>query len=105
MTTTQLDEKEVLEALRQIIDPELGCNIVDLGLIYDIKIEGAKIAVKMTVTTAGCPMQASLAAGVQTTLLAVEGVEHASVDVVFDPPWTPSMISEYGRTFLGIYDS
>lgn len=104
-TLTPLTEKIVLDALRQVIDPELGCNIVDLGLIYDIKIEGGKVAVKMTLTSAGCPMQESLASGVHAVLLGTDGVEDASVEVVFDPPWNPQMLSEEARGVLGIYES
>jgi metal-sulfur cluster biosynthetic enzyme len=105
MTTLELDDKIVLETLRQIVDPELGCNIVDLGLIYDVQIDDAKVSVKMTLTSAGCPMQASIASGVQTALLGLEGVEEANVELVFDPPWNPAMMSEHGRSALGIYDS
>ena len=104
-TTLELDDKIVLETLRQIIDPELGCSIVDLGLIYDVQIEDAKVSVKMTLTSASCPMQASIAEGVHAALLDLEGVEDATVEIVFNPPWNPAMMSEYGRTTLGIYDS
>jgi metal-sulfur cluster biosynthetic enzyme len=102
MTTVNDNEAVLLEALRQIIDPELGCNVVDLGLIYDVRREGTVAHVKMTLTSAGCPMSASLASGVETALLSVPGIEEARVEVVFDPPWSPSMMSEYGKTFLGI---
>jgi metal-sulfur cluster biosynthetic enzyme len=105
MTTIELDDKTVLDALRQIIDPELNCNIVDLGLIYDVQIDGERVSVKMTLTSAGCPMQASIASGVHAALLNLEGVEDANVEVVFDPPWNPAMMSEYGRSALGIYDA
>ncbi len=110
-TTIQLTEETVLNALRQVIDPELGCNLVDLGLIYDVKIrpgteiESTKVDVKMTLTSPGCPMQGSLASGVHAALLAIEGVEEATVDLVFDPPWTAQMLSEAGRAILGIYES
>ena len=105
MTTLELDEKNVLETLRQIIDPELGCNIVDLGLIYGVEIDHGKVSVKMTLTSAGCPMQASIASGVQTALLGLDGVEDVNVELVFDPPWNPAMMSERGRTAVGIYDN
>ena len=102
MITVQENEPVLLDALRQIIDPELGCNVVDLGLIYDVKRQGSLALVKMTLTSAGCPMSASLAAGVETALLSVPGIEEARVEVVFDPPWSPAMMTEYGKTFLGI---
>lgn len=102
MTNSEDDEKVLLEAARQIIDPELGCNIVDLGLIYDVRREGDTALVKMTLTTQGCPMSASLTSGVETALLGVEGIKDARVEIVWDPPWNPSMMTEYGKSFLGV---
>src|SRR5262245_14582311 len=101
MTNGMLDESNVLEALRQVIDPELGCNLVDLGLIYDVNIDGGMVRVKMTVTTPGCPMHDSLCSGVQNALLSLEGVTAAHVELVFDPPWHPSMMTEVGRSLTG----
>ncbi len=97
MNATQLNEPAVLEALRQVIDPEIGCNLVDLGLIYDIAITGSKVKVTMTLTTPGCPMHESLCTGVQRAVLGLEGVEEAEVELVWDPPWHPSMMTEAGR--------
>lgn len=97
MTNTNLNEAVVLETLRQVIDPELGCNIVDLGLMYDVQINGGKIIVAMTLTTPGCPMHESISFGVQTALLNLEGVTDVEVEVVWDPPWHPSMMTEQGR--------
>lgn len=91
------NEPIVLAALRQVIDPEIGCNIVDLGLIYGTTITGTKVTVQMTLTTPGCPMGESIAQGVQRALLGIEGVENAAVEIVWDPPWNPSMMSELGR--------
>ena len=87
----------VLAALRQVIDPEIGCNIVDLGLIYGTTITGTKVTVQMTLTTPGCPMGESIAQGAQWAMLGIEGVEDAAVEIVWDPPWNPSMMSELGR--------
>jgi metal-sulfur cluster biosynthetic enzyme len=101
MTDTLIDEPKVLAALRQVIDPELGCNLVDLGLIYDVKIDGGNVRVAMTLTTAGCPMHDSLQGGVENALLNLEGVSHAEVELVFDPPWHPSMMTEVGRAMTG----
>ncbi|SPE56974.1 MIP18 family protein YitW [Verrucomicrobia bacterium] len=101
MTDTVLNEPKVLEALRQVIDPELGCNLVDLGLIYDVKIESGKVQVTMTVTTPGCPMHDSLCAGVRNALLNLEGVTDAEVELVFEPPWQPSMMTDAGRAMTG----
>ena len=97
MTATLLNEATVLAALRQVIDPELGCNLVDLGLIYDVAITGAKVKVTMTLTTPGCPMHESLCTGVQVALLNLEGVDDAEVELVWDPPWHPSVMTDAGR--------
>lgn len=101
---TPLTEAAVLETLRQVVDPEIGCNIVDLGLIYSVRIEGSKIAVRMTLTTPGCPMHESIAGGARLALLNLPGVEEAKVEVVWDPPWHPSMMTEAGRAFVGLAD-
>ena len=102
MNTTQLDEHLILETLRQVVDPEIDCNIVDLGLIYGSRIEGRKVTVQMTLTTQGCPMHESIAWGVKNALLAVEGVEEAEVEIVWEPPWHPAMMTDYGRARVGI---
>ena len=95
--TTPITEELIFEALRQVIDPELGCNIVDLGLVYSARTEGSHIVVLMTLTTPGCPMHESIAQGVQTVLLSLEGVADVAVQVVWDPPWHPSLMTEQGR--------
>jgi metal-sulfur cluster biosynthetic enzyme len=102
MQTTQLDEPLVLETLRQVVDPEIDCNIVDLGLIYGIRIDGRKVNVQMTLTTQGCPMHESIACGVKNALLNLEAVEEAEVDIVWDPPWTPAMMTDEGRARVGL---
>jgi metal-sulfur cluster biosynthetic enzyme len=99
---TTITEAAILETLRHVMDPELGCNIVDLGLIYGVTITGAKVAVAMTLTTPGCPMHESLRWGAQQALLSLEGVEAAEVEVVWDPPWHPSMMTEAGRAATGV---
>jgi len=99
-----ITESTILEALRQIIDPELGCNIVDLGLIYNVTITGTKVRVMMTLTTPGCPMHESIRQGAQTMLLGLDGVVEAEVEVVWDPPWHPSMMTEIGRAATGVGD-
>jgi metal-sulfur cluster biosynthetic enzyme len=101
MQTAQLDEAVILETLRQVVDPEIDCNIVDLGLVYGTHIEGHKVTVKMTLTTQGCPMHDSIACGVKNALLNLEAVEEAEVEIVWDPPWNPSMMTDYGRARVG----
>lgn len=95
------NETTLLDALRQVIDPEIGCNLVDLGLIYDVSITGTKAKVTMTLTTPGCPMHESLCAGVQAALLGLDGVEDAEVELVWNPPWHPAMMTELGRAQAG----
>jgi metal-sulfur cluster biosynthetic enzyme len=102
MNTNTIAEAQVLDTLRQVLDPELGCNIVDLGLIYSVRIEGANLSVQMTLTTQGCPMHESIAGGAQAALLNLPGVQQVEVEVVWDPPWHPSMMSENGRALLGM---
>ena len=97
-----ITEALVLETLRQVNDPELGCNIVDLGLVYGVTIDGAKVSVAMTLTTHGCPMHESIRAGAEQALLGLEIVEEADVQVVWDPPWHPSMMTEFGRAATGV---
>ena len=84
------------------MDPELGCNIVDLGLVYGILIEAGKVAIKMTLTTQGCPMHDSIAWGVKAALMNLPEVEDVSVEIVWDPPWNPAMTTDYGRECTGI---
>ena len=100
--TPHLEERHILEALRQVVDPEIDCNIVDLGLIYSVAIEGTKVLVQMTLTTPGCPMHESIAWGAKMALLNLDGVEDAEVQIVWDPPWNPSMMSDLGRAHVGL---
>jgi metal-sulfur cluster biosynthetic enzyme len=104
MTATLIDEATIRETLRQVVDPELDCNIVDLGLVYGIAITGAKVTVTMTLTTPGCPMHGSIAWGVQSALLNLEGVEEVDVQLVWDPPWTPARMSDHGREGTGVFE-
>ncbi|MCX6922319.1 MAG: iron-sulfur cluster assembly protein [Verrucomicrobia bacterium] len=86
MQSTQLDENLILETLRVVVDPEIDCNIVALGLIYAIQIDGNEVSVQITLTTQGCPMHESIAWGVKNALLNLEAVEEADVEIVWDPP-------------------
>lgn len=104
MTAQQLDENAVRERLREVIDPELGCNIVDLGLIYEIQIDGSKVAVTMTLTSPTCPVQESIALGAQNALLDMEAVEEVEISLVWEPPWSPARLSNRARSQLGIAD-
>ena len=101
-------EEQVWEAMRSCFDPEIPVNIVDLGLIYDLRIAGPDtegrhvISVKMTLTAQGCGMGSVIANDAKERIEALEGVSSAQVDIVWDPPWTPHMISENGRKKLGL---
>jgi probable FeS assembly SUF system protein SufT len=102
-----VDEKAVWEILRTCYDPEIPVNIVDLGLVYDLAITkqpsgNSRVDVKMTLTAPGCGMGGVIAGDAQQKILALDGVEEANVEVVWDPPWHQSMISEQGRRILGL---
>lgn len=99
---------KVWEQLRGCYDPEIPVNIVDLGLIYDVAVaeddsgKGKRVSVKMTLTAPGCGMGPTLAADAQQRILSVPGVAGATVELVWDPAWNPSMISEAGKQALGM---
>src|SRR5919198_5562381 len=97
-----LDEESVYQALRNCYDPELPVNIVDLGLIYDVHIADGRVAVKMTLTTQGCGMGGRIAGEAEEQLRTLPGVREAAVEIVWEPPWTPNMISSAGRKRLGL---
>ena len=102
MTEIELNEHTILAALRQVIDPEIGCNIVDLGLVYSYALTAGIVRVTMTLTTPGCPMHESISWGVKNALMNLEGIEDAEVFIVWDPPWHPSMMTEVGRAATGV---
>ncbi len=100
-------EDQVWAALRQCFDPEIPINIVDLGLIYDLRIEPvdagqSEVFVKMTLTAQGCGMGPVIAEDARTRIQLLDEVSDATVDIVWDPVWNPQMISEEGRKILGI---
>jgi metal-sulfur cluster biosynthetic enzyme len=104
MTAPRLNESLVRAALRQVVDPELNCNIVDLGLIHAIAIVDSKVTIAMTLTSPGCPMHESIAAGVQRAARQLDGVEDVEVQLVWEPPWTPSRMTDYGREQTGVVE-
>ena len=102
-----IDEDRVLRALKQVYDPEIPVNVVDLGLIYDLALHprddgSTAITVQMTLTAAGCGMGQIIATDVKSRLEALPGVAEATVDVVWEPPWNPERISRAGRVKLGL---
>jgi metal-sulfur cluster biosynthetic enzyme len=94
---------QVREALRLVIDPELGYNIVDLGLVYDVAVgDGGVATVKMTTTTRGCPATNYLKDGARDAAWSVPGIEFVDVKLIYEPPWVPEMMSESAMHYLGI---
>ncbi len=97
-----LTEEVVLEALKKCYDPEIPVNIVDLGLIYDIRVEGETVAVKMTLTAPGCPMHSKIREDALSKIKEIPEVKEAEVEIVWDPPWNRNMLSKAGRKALGL---
>jgi probable FeS assembly SUF system protein SufT len=101
LTTDKLEEM-VWETLKTCFDPEIPVNIVDLGLVYLCELEDGSVKIKMTLTAPGCGMGPVLAGDVKTKLESLPGVKNAEVEVVFDPVWDRSMMSEAARLQLGM---
>jgi metal-sulfur cluster biosynthetic enzyme len=101
-STTTLDKEGVMEALRDVYDPEIPINVVDLGLIYDCSVDEGDVAIKMTLTFAGCGMGPYIAQQAEWRIAEMDGVEDVNVELVYDPPWTPDMITEAGKAELGL---
>src|SRR5262245_11878850 len=101
-TTTPDLKQAIVKALESCYDPEIPVNIYELGLIYDIALdEGNKANVKMTLTSPACPAAASLPAEVESKIKTIPGITAASVEVVWEPPWNPGMMSEFAKLELG----
>ena len=98
----QVTESQVFDVLRMVYDPEIPVSIVDLGLIYDVKIIDDWVGVKMTLTTPGCGMGGAIANVVRTKILELEGVHECDVRLVWDPMWTPALMSEEAKKKLGV---
>ena len=98
---TALTENQVIDALRECYDPEIPVNLVDLGLIYEVKIIEDWVGVKMTLTTPGCGMSGMISQQVRNRLLRLPGVKDADVRIVWEPAWSPSRMSEGAKKKLG----
>jgi metal-sulfur cluster biosynthetic enzyme len=83
------------------MDPELGMNLVELGLVYSVEIAGDRVRIALTLTSRGCPMQESLVYEVRRAVLSLDPVQAVEVDLVWDPPWTPSMMTAAARARFG----
>jgi metal-sulfur cluster biosynthetic enzyme len=101
-TTTQApDHDDVMEALENVIDPELGLDFVSLGLVYDVEIEGPEVHITFTLTTPGCPIGPQVTEQMKEFVSEVEGVEKVFPKMVFQPPWSPERMSEDAKFALG----
>lgn len=107
-TRTQITElrpalagQAVLDAMRRVIDPELGLDVVSLGLVYSVTIVDDAVAIEMTLTTPGCPLHGSIEADVRRRLQDLPGVGSVDVTLVWDPPWTPDAMTDQARRALG----
>jgi len=95
-------KEEILEALKEVYDPEIPVDIVNLGLIYDVNIEDGKVKILMTLTAIGCPVGPLIVDMVKLRLLKLEEVNEVEVELTFDPPWTPDRMSEDAKKKLGM---
>ncbi len=98
-----ITKDQVLEKLKDVFDPEIPVNVVDLGLIYGVEVsDGNEVHVQMTLTAPGCGMGPYIAQQAEWAVSELEGLEDVTVEMVFDPPWTPDLLSEDGKALLGI---
>ena len=102
MTTQTLTPEEVYEALRDVYDPEIPVNVVDLGLIYGVEVDQGNVDVTMTLTFAGCGMGPYIAQQAEWRIAELDAVEDVNVELTFDPPWTPDLITDEGKKLLGL---
>jgi metal-sulfur cluster biosynthetic enzyme len=96
-----LEKEEVLDALKGVYDPEIPVDVVNLGLVYEVSVDGGRVAVRMTTTASGCPVGNYIVAQAKRVIGRLEGVKEIDIELVYDPPWQESMITEEGRRMLG----
>lgn len=99
----ELTTDAVLEALKAVVDPELGINIVDLGLVYDVEVADGHVDVTYSLTTMGCPIGPLIEAQMKAVLSGLPGFKDAEAEMVFRPPWTPDMMSDEAKAALGYF--
>jgi metal-sulfur cluster biosynthetic enzyme len=103
MAETNVSDEAIISALKTVHDPEMGVNVVDLGLVYRLDVEdNGDVLVYMTFTSPGCPAGPEIKSGVKESLEKLEGVSEVKVQIVWNPPWSPDMISEDGLDELGV---
>jgi metal-sulfur cluster biosynthetic enzyme len=100
--TATITRDDVLEALKDVFDPEIPVNIVDLGLVYGVEIDDGDVEIQMTLTFAGCGMGPDIAQQAEWRVAEMEGVDDINVELVWDPPWSPDLITEDGKKLLGL---
>ena len=93
--------EQVLTALKEVYDPEIPVDIVNLGLVYEARVSAGRVTVRMTMTSPGCPVGDYLVAEIRRAITALPGVEAVDVELVWDPPWSPDLMSEDGKRVLG----
>ena len=92
---------DVLDVLRQVEDPELGMDIVDLGLLYEVEVENSTAKITYSLTSMGCPAGPLIAQDIDSAARQVEGIEEVELELTFDPPWTPDKMSDDAKFILG----
>ena len=102
MVEATLTAEDVRETLKNVYDPEIPVNVVDLGLIYDVQVTEGDVYVQMTLTAPGCGMGPMIAQQAEWAISELEGVEDVQVEMTFEPPWSPELISEDGKKLLGL---
>jgi len=102
MAATTITRDSVIEVMKQVYDPEIPVNVVDLGLVYAVQVDEGDVHVLMTLTAPGCSMGPMIAQQAEWAISELEGVEDVEVEMTFDPPWSPELISEDGKKLLGI---
>ena len=96
-----VSQDQIIDKLKQCLDPELGINIVDLGLVYGVSIESSRVNILMTLTTPGCPFDSYFVKDITSKLKSIKGVSDVSVELTFDPLWSPIKMSQESQDLLG----
>ena len=102
MAEATFTSNDVIDVLKNVYDPEIPVNVVDLGLVYDVQVNEGAVFVQMTLTAPGCGMGPMIAQQAEWAVSELDGVEDVEVEMVFDPPWTPDLITEDGKKLLGL---
>ena len=95
-------KEDVINALSKVVDPEIGISVIDLGLIYGIEISDGKVLIRMTLTSPYCPLSRLIVSQVKQAVEKIEDVKEVEIKLVWDPPWSPAMMSERAKKLLGM---